>query len=299
MLIETSNATQTPGQAKRDEDNGIAEAQDACDRRCPQRMHYPTIIHAPSEEASTKLLPSQAQAQAQPQVPVPVAARSAPKTDEQMQKEKFIDGELGSASQPPASPSTADLQSFVLLGTKGTLDCRAIDVASKEQVKHDSKNVRHRTEKKELPSQRTFKPGPRRRPSSDVRAASPRACSLQLATRDMSRTEQQLLSSQSNYEILQSSNPLPNNVSFPASLIASVDSKRAQHQREEKFRRDRMKRAMDALADVLPHKPGAQAAASRVGSRDTSKTETVEHAIEYIKELHNKYSIETNAEDKL
>lgn len=142
-------------------------------------------------------------------------------------------------------------------------------------------------------------PGLRRRPSSDVEVASPPLCPRELSTPGMSRTEQQLLSSQSNYEILQSGNPLLNKVTFPASLLASVNSKRTQHKREEKFRRDRMKRAMDALADILPHKPGAHTATSRAGSKDTSRAEMIEYAVEYVKGLHKKYSIETNAEDKL
>lgn len=65
--------------------------------------------------------------------------------------------------------------------------------------------------------------------------------------------EQQLLSPQSNYKILWSPTSRSiQNKTFPASLLASVKSKRVHHQREEKIRRDRMKCAIETLVNVLP-----------------------------------------------
>ena len=139
-------------------------------------------------------------------------------------------------------------------------------------------------------------PGLRRRPSSDVEVASPPLCPRELSTPGMSRTEQQLLSSQSNYEILQFGNKAYHSISFPPSLLASINSKRVQHQRGEQLRRDRLKQALQTLANLVPHKSGPENAASRAGSKEISKAEVVENAIEYIRELHRKYGIETHPE---
>lgn len=112
----------------------------------------------------------------------------------------------------------------------------------------------------------------------------------------MRETEIQLLESQSNYEIMKSGNPSPYNVTFPASLIDSVKSKRVQHQREEQIRRDRLKRALQTLADVLPHKTSPETGASRRVSKKNNKAEMVERAIEHIRELHKKLDSEYGSE---
>lgn len=99
MSFETVNATQVPSRTKGHEDNGSTGARDACDRRCSQRTHYSTIINTPIQETSTELPPlhtqAQTQAQVSPKVSVAAVARSASKTDQQMQMGKLIDGKLG------------------------------------------------------------------------------------------------------------------------------------------------------------------------------------------------------------
>lgn len=113
---------------------------------------------------------------------------------------------------------------------------------------------------------------------------------------DLKRTEQQLLGSRSNYEILQSGNQSYQDFSFPPSLLASVDNKRIQHQREERFRRNRLKHALETLADILPHKLGSLATPGKACSKNISKIEIVENAIDYIRELHERYSIDTDVQ---
>lgn len=93
----------------------------------------------------------------------------------------------------------------------------------------------------------------------------------------MSRTEQQLLTSQSNYEIIQSGERSVHRSTFPPSLLAIVKRKRTQHQREEQIRRDRMKVALEALANSLPQASDAP--------KNVNKVELVEKATEHIKEL--------------
>jgi hypothetical protein len=103
MSFETVNTTQVPSRTKGHEDNGNTGARDACDRRCSQRTHYSTIINTPIQETSTELPPLHTQAQTQAQVPpkvsVAAVARSASRTDQQMQMGKLIDGKLGILAQ--------------------------------------------------------------------------------------------------------------------------------------------------------------------------------------------------------
>jgi hypothetical protein len=100
------------------------------------------------------------------------------------------------------------------------------------------------------------------------------------------RTEHQLLASKSNYELLQSDIPLSTDHARFSSFQASIAHKRAHHQREEKMRRDRMKRALGMLAAVLP--PEVSTASANGVSRNTNRAETVEQAVEYINSLHRK-----------
>lgn len=92
---------------------------------------------------------------------------------------------------------------------------------------------------------------------------------------DTSSTEQQLLRSRSNYEMIRSGATSVHGIAFPAPLLASVDYKRSRHQQDEQGRRDRMKVALHSLADLLPHIP-----------KNANKAQVVEMASKHIRELH-------------
>lgn len=100
--------------------------------------------------------------------------------------------------------------------------------------------------------------------------------------------DHQLLASKSNYEILTSGAPLPSAYPLASSLRASIGKKRAQHQREEKMRRDRLKRALETLAAVLPPTGPRFPANAERKSKGSNRAETIEQAIEYINQLHAK-----------
>lgn len=101
-------------------------------------------------------------------------------------------------------------------------------------------------------------------------------------------TEHQLRTSRSNYEILASSAPLPSTSSLTPSLRSSIGKKRAQHQREEKIRRDRLKHALELLAAILPPNLSSSPASPKGQARNSNRAETVEQAIEYINSLHSR-----------
>lgn len=266
------------------------------DRQYPQRSHYLTNIIATNHEASMESPLSQRE----PQVLDKKVISGVSKTEQQIRTREYTGAKTGSTSQPLAVPSIADSQSS--LNMKGTPGRRAIELMSTEHRGQESRNARK--ERKRKPTWETSETGAKCSPSkSDAKATLPQqrkaACrrehAMSLAVPpDLARTEQQLLSSKSNYEILRSGNQSLANTAFPASLQASIKDRRAQHQREEKVRRDRMKRALEALADVLPHKPGSQAAVGRDGSTNTNRAETVENAVEYIRELHKKSDVQIN-----
>jgi len=107
-------------------------------------------------------------------------------------------------------------------------------------------------------------------------------------------TEHQLLASKSNYEILTSGETSASTYSLASSLQASIGKKRAQHQQEEKVRRDRMKRALDLLADVLPPNMPRSPTTAKGKSKTSNRAETVEQAVEYINLLHAKLNNDIN-----
>lgn len=107
-------------------------------------------------------------------------------------------------------------------------------------------------------------------------------------------TEHQLLASKSNYEILTSGETSASTYSLASSLQASIGKKRAQHQQEEKVRRDRMKRALDLLADVLPPNMPRSPTTAKGKSKTSNRAETVEQAVEYINLLHAKLNNDVN-----
>lgn len=202
-----------------------------------------------------------------------------------------------------ADLSTVDSQSEIFAKTKDAHIRIMTELASQERGEKGYRDTGMKQEK--LPKRGSTGVNAKGRFSSDVRAdlsakgnvPCPRTRATSLtASLDIRRTEQQLSKSRSKYEILQSGNQTYHSISFPPSLLASINSKRVQNQRGEQIRRDRLKQALQTLADMLPHKPGAQNAASIAGSRDISKAEVVENAIVYIRELHKKYGIETDAE---
>lgn len=132
-------------------------------------------------------------------------------------------------------------------------------------------------------------------PAISVTCNSQSRASTKTALGRKAPTEQHLLGSKSNYEIIQSGKPLPSSLSFPSSLQAGIGKKRAQHQRDEKFRRDRMRRALETLAAVLPQELDPSRAGSRGRLKHANRAETVEQAIEYINILQKGLNTETNA----
>lgn len=110
----------------------------------------------------------------------------------------------------------------------------------------------------------------------------------------MAPTEHQLLASRSNYEILTSGATSASTYSLASSLRASIRKKRAQHQQEEKMRRDRMKRALEMLADVLPPNMPRSPTIVKGKPKTSNRAETVEQAIEYINLLHAKLNNDVN-----
>jgi len=107
-------------------------------------------------------------------------------------------------------------------------------------------------------------------------------------------TEHQLLASKSNYEILTCGATSASTYSLASSLRASIGKKRAQHQQEEKMRRDRMKRALEMLAAVLPPNMPRSPTIVKGKSTNSNRAETVEQAIEYINLLHARLNNDVN-----
>jgi hypothetical protein len=225
---------------------------------------------------------------------------SISKTEQPVHMEGATNAKVGSTCQPPAIPSVAHSQS--ILEKNGTRDCGSVDPVSTERRRPETKMVRKEKEKKSTWA--TTETAAQRSPSkSDLNANPPQkkkhACSRRhavslTASPDLTRTEQQVLSSRSNYEILRSGMQPLVHTAFPASLQASINNKRTQHRREEKMRRDRMKRALEALADIIQHRSSSQAAVGKAGSMNSNRAETVEDAIEYIRGLHKKYGVDAN-----
>ena len=148
--------------------------------------------------------------------------------------------------------------------------------------RQDSRYAQER--KRQLPTSGIAVPEAKRRPSRETTADSAGKSTSPLGqvgqnsnsvSIGRTRTEQQLLTSRSNYEIIRSGGKSVHGIAFPAPLLASMESKRARHQREEKVRRDRMKVAMETLADLLPHTP-----------KNADKVHLVEKAAKHIRDLH-------------
>jgi hypothetical protein len=225
---------------------------------------------------------------------------SISKTEQPVHMEGLTNAKVGSTCQPPAVLSVAYSQST--LKENGTQDCGSVDPVSTERRRPESKMVRK--EKAKISTWGTIETAAQRSPSkSDLNVNPPQkkkhACSRRhavslTASPDLTRTEQQILSSRSNYEILRSGMQPLVHTAFPASLQASINNKRTQHRQEEKMRRDRMKRALDALADIMQHRSSSQATVGKAGSMNSNRAETVEDAIEYIRGLHKKYCVDTN-----
>jgi hypothetical protein len=214
--------------------------------------------------------------------------------------EGSTNAKVGSTCQPPAIPSVAYSQST--LEKNGTQDCGLVDPVSTERRRPEAKMVRKEKEKKSTWG--TTETAAQRSPlKSDLNVNSlqkkEHACSRRhamslTASPDLTRTEQQILSSRSNYEILRSGMQPLVHTAFPASLQTSINNKRTQHRREEKMRCDRMKRALEALADIIQHRSSLQATGGKAGLMNSNRAETVEDAIEYIRGLHKKYGVDAN-----
>lgn len=258
------------------------------------------MSNASSQRTDTETLPSQSQQQLRS----PSLRSGISKIHQQAQVEDTTDAEEDDPSQALTVVPARDSQNKDPVEMGVARSRISSDLASAERRKKASKHTAKEHEK--LLGENVADDNANRHLSSDGRAVSsqmarvacPRARVTPLTvSADMARTERQLLSSHSNYEILQSGNKSNQNISFPPSLLASINNKRVQHQREEQIRRDRMRRALETLADVLPHKAGAERATSRGVTKSTNRAETVENAIEYIRELHKLHGIEVNAGD--
>lgn len=64
------------------------------------------------------------------------------------------------------------------------------------------------------------------------------------------------------------------------------------------MRRNRMRRVLETLTDILLYKASAERATSRGIIKSTNRVETVENTIEYIRELHKLHGIEVNIGDR-
>lgn len=258
------------------------------------------MSNVPSQEARTESLPSESQRQLRGSR----LGSGISKIHQKVQIEETTNAEEDKPSQPLVVFSANDSQSKSLVEINDARGRRSSDLASTERRKQGSKHTSMEQEKLlgegmagHDSNQRLSSDG-RAVPSQRAEVAWPRAHMMpHTVSAEMARTERQLLHSHSNYEILQSGNQSTHNISFSPSLLASINSKRVQHQREEQMRRDRMRRALETLADVLPHKAGAQRAASGGVTKSSNKAEVVENAIEYIRELHKVHGIKANAGD--
>ena len=111
-------------------------------------------------------------------------------------------------------------------------------------------------------------------------------------------TASRLLTSKSNYQNILEGNTVPG-VSYPSELSTNLTSKRTSHKIAEQGRRNRINSALQEIATLLPKsvlKENEEAVESpgsdKAGKKDckqagtaTSKANTVEMAIVYIKQL--------------
>jgi len=110
-----------------------------------------------------------------------------------------------------------------------------------------------------------------------------------------------LLASKSNYQNILEGTHLPG-VSYPTELSTNLTSKRTSHKIAEQGRRNRINSALQEIATLLPRASSKDSGGEKSGSGDggegheggttketpqsaNSKASTVEHAIEYIKQL--------------
>jgi hypothetical protein len=107
-----------------------------------------------------------------------------------------------------------------------------------------------------------------------------------------------LLATKSNYQNILEGNHLPG-VSYPPELSTSLTSKRTSHKIAEQGRRNRINMALQEMAALLPDtRTGKKRAVDddddgedddgkgqKGGPTSSSKASTVEHAIQYIKQL--------------
>lgn len=133
-------------------------------------------------------------------------------------------------------------------------------------------------------------------------------------------TASQLLAVKSNYQNILEGTHLPG-VSYPSELSTNLTSKRTSHKIAEQGRRNRINSALTEMAALLPRKSGTETTPSaddidegscsgKKGDKESksaqssnSKASTVEHAIEYIKQLQKEVEQVTKraelAEEKL
>ncbi|KXX76992.1 Phosphorus acquisition-controlling protein [Madurella mycetomatis] len=113
---------------------------------------------------------------------------------------------------------------------------------------------------------------------------------------DVEEAASHLLATKSNYQRILEGNTVPG-VSYPSELSTNLTSKRTSHKIAEQGRRNRINSALQEIATLLPKPPpkGSEGEGSGDGKKEkagggsgnvpNSKANTVEMAIEYIKQL--------------
>ncbi len=103
-----------------------------------------------------------------------------------------------------------------------------------------------------------------------------------------------LLATKSNYQNILEGTHLPG-VSYPSELSTNLTSKRTSHKIAEQGRRNRINMALQEMATLLPENRGDKKSegdnekdeGTAKSASSSSKAATVEHAIEYIRQLKN------------
>ncbi|KIW80461.1 hypothetical protein Z517_07077 [Fonsecaea pedrosoi CBS 271.37] len=90
------------------------------------------------------------------------------------------------------------------------------------------------------------------------------------------------LTLRSNYDCIKQGQAAQLGLHYRTDLTAAANSTRNSHKRAEKNRRDRLALAMQELVMLLPQKPSTS---NSSGNQRGGKAETVEIAVQYIKQL--------------
>ncbi|KAK7889941.1 hypothetical protein LTR67_008405 [Exophiala xenobiotica] len=116
--------------------------------------------------------------------------------------------------------------------------------------------------------------------AGDLRNLQPETPKLP-ASASLGQSSTHLLTLRSNYDCITQGQASQLGLHYPVDLRATANSTRNSNKRAEKNRRDRLALAMQELNTLLPK----TSTLNSIGSQRYCKAETVESAIQYIKEL--------------